>query len=96
MVLLGMDWKDATFGAKTIGPWKLLNIPALQVADWWTGAGLPPTNEAAWVITPAMMVLAQWTLIGLLVGLLWGCNKDGKVKPSSDTGKVSPSLPPAK
>lgn len=96
MVVVGMDWKDATFGAKGVGPWKLLNFPALRVADWWTRAGLPPANEAAWVITPAMMVLAQWSLIGLLVGFWWGRRLDGRAELPLGPGKATPSTPPVK
>jgi hypothetical protein len=95
-VLLGVDWKDATFGAKGVGPWKLLNLPALRFADWWTGLGLPPSNEAAWVIPPAMMVLAQWTLVGLVVGLCWGRRLGGKAEVRPGAEMTTPSEPPVR
>jgi len=72
MVFMGVSWKDATFASKGTGLWSILNAPALALADWWTLAGLPPANEPAWVVTPAMMVLAQWVLIGLLAGFCFG------------------------
>ena len=57
-----------------MGVWNFIQKPALLLADWWTGIGMPPSGEASWIITPAMMVLAQWSLIGLLVSL-WRCRK---------------------
>ena len=71
MVFTGRDWSNASFESEGAGPWSILNAPALRAADWWTRAGLPPTNEAAWVVTPAIMVLTQWTLVGVLAGLYW-------------------------
>jgi len=72
MVILGIDWRDATIGEQSPGLWKALNAPALWTANWWIAAGLPPNSEAAWVVTPAMMVVLQWSLTGSMIGMWWG------------------------
>jgi len=99
MLWLGIDWKDAAFGEQLFGStsamqvWKGVNGPALWLADLWTyKAGLPPQNEAAWVVTPAIMILLQWALIGILAGAWWAfrpCRKSGgTIKP--DEQEASP------
>jgi hypothetical protein len=58
--------------------WNVVHKPALLLADWWTESGLPPSGEASWVIPPCMMVLAQWSLLGLMAGFSFGLRTSRK------------------
>jgi len=60
--------------------WNGVNAPALWGADYWTHkAGLPPRGEIASLVVPSAMVLAQWSVIGLLAGLGWAFKPSGKL-----------------
>ena len=51
--------------------WNGINAPALRLADCWSDAKMPPKGEIAWLVVPSVMVLVQWSFIGLLVGFGW-------------------------
>ena len=51
--------------------WNGINAPALQLAEWWSNAKMPPEGEIAWLVVPSVMVLVQWSFIGLLLGSRW-------------------------
>jgi len=65
MLILAIDWRDATFGNAVLGSkgamraWRVIHAPAWLAARCWYAAGLPPQNEGAWFFTPLIMVLAQ-------------------------------------
>jgi hypothetical protein len=48
----------------------ILNYPAQLLFDAWHNAGYGPYGDASWVIYFRMIVV-QWLLIGVLVGVGW-------------------------
>ena len=64
-----------------------INAPALWLAHMWSyDFRLPPGGEAGkWVIVPFVMVLLQWGLIGLLVGLIWTSSKEKSATPATQS-----------
>ena len=71
MVLPFFHGKGELVGSKTVmAVWEGINTPALWLAHKWTyDAGLGPRGEVAWVLVPVVMILLQWTLIGILAGV---------------------------
>ena len=52
--------------------YSVLHAPAGCLADVWTDVlSLPPRGEAAWIVVPAIGVVFQWAIIGMLVGVFW-------------------------
>ncbi len=93
MLALAIDWKDATFGNTVLGSrnamrvWRIIHGPAWLAAKCWHGAGLPPQNEGTWFFTPLLMVLAQWTLSGLVAGFWWEHRVEGQALLPSSPGE---------
>jgi hypothetical protein len=54
---------------------KLIEIicaPAIWCAHYWTYVlDLPPHGEAGFVVVPMTAMVFQWTLLGILIGLIW-------------------------
>jgi hypothetical protein len=59
--------------------WRFIHKPALQLADWWTRSGMPPQQEAAWIVPPAVAVIGEWVLVGVVIGFCFCIQKPRKV-----------------
>jgi hypothetical protein len=46
-----------------------LNAPAIWMAKAWDKAGLPPHGSPAVGLVPPVMMLVQWSFVGILLGL---------------------------
>ena len=53
-----------------------LNAPALWLAHLWSAGGFPPAGKLAQELAvPSGLMLAQWILVALLLGLFLGMRK---------------------
>ena len=100
MLLLALDKTSLVFGEQLLGSknamsvWKGVHLPALSFAKWWTyKAGLPPQNEAAWLLVPSSAVLGQWTLIAIMAGLWWALKRDRKAGGGGEDAGHAAAIP---
>jgi hypothetical protein len=54
------------------GLWRLLNFPALSLGSWLIESGSQqPEGEVGVLSLALLLVLAQWTVVGLFLGLAY-------------------------
>jgi hypothetical protein len=72
------------FAVPIAGIFEVVNFPAMWLAHIWSDVySFPPRGEIAWVVVPAAMIVAQWSIVGISVGLFRGLRPHGRGSPNA-------------